>query len=110
MAKGMKRAWREKERKERRKKFLKEATKKPNGGRKHRRKKFLEEATKEQKKASGTYKRGRRAGQKTGAKADDLSKAELYRKAKEIKKRDSRNEPISTYDKKELQKYILKNE
>tara|TARA_R100000664_G_C2759138_1_gene148632 strand:- start:2689 stop:3021 length:333 start_codon:yes stop_codon:yes gene_type:complete len=110
MAKGMKRAWREKERKSRRKKFLEEATKEPNGGRKHRRKKFLEEATKEHKKAAGTYKRGRRPGQKTGAKAGDLSKAELYKKAKEIKKRDSHNEPISTYDKKQLQKYILKNE
>ena len=87
----MKRGWREKERKARRKKFL-------------------EEATKEHKSTAGTYKRGRRPGQKTGASAGDLSKAELYKKAKGIKKRDSRNEPISTYDKKELQKYILKNE
>ena len=84
MAKGMKRAWRETERKARRKKFLEEATKEPNGGRKHRRKKFLEEATKEHKKPSGTYKRGRRAGQKTGTKAGDLSKAELYRTKHEL--------------------------
>ena len=111
MAKGMKRGWREGERKARRKKFLEEATKEPNGGKKARRKKFLEEATKEpKKKTTGTYKRGRRAGQTTGSKAGDLSKAELYKQAKAIKDRDKRNEPISTFNKQALQKYILKHD
>ena len=44
------------------------------------------------------------------AKAGDLSKAELYKQAKAIKDRDKRNEPISTFNKQALQKYILKHD
>ena len=40
----------------------------------------------------------------------DRSKSELYKIAKSIKKRDDRHEPISTFDKKQLKRYVLKYE
>lgn len=40
----------------------------------------------------------------------DKSKAEYYKIAKQIKKRDGHNFPISTFDKKQLKRYVLKYE
>ena len=84
------------------------------------RKEFTAEAKKAGKKAGhrrmtkdqkpgGTLQRGRRAGQTAGKEASDKSKAELYKEAMALKKKLGRKEAVSTYDKKQLQAYILKH-
>tara|TARA_R110001592_G_scaffold102335_1_gene289013 strand:+ start:925 stop:1320 length:396 start_codon:yes stop_codon:yes gene_type:complete len=60
-------------------------------------------------KAGGTLQRGRRAGQTAGSQASDKSKAQLYKEAMALKKKLGRKEAVSTYDKKQLQAYILKH-
>ena len=85
-----------------------------------RRKEFTTEAKKAGKKAGhrrmtkdpvkrGLATRGRRPGQTAGKSAGDKSKAELYKEAMAIKKKQGRKEPVSQYDKKQLQAYILKH-
>tara|TARA_R110000796_G_scaffold20735_3_gene61486 strand:- start:996 stop:1391 length:396 start_codon:yes stop_codon:yes gene_type:complete len=130
MAKSIYKAGREK--KERRKAFVEEVKVDvkidPTAGsvfkkgreKAERRKEFTQEAKTAGKKAGnrrmtkdtkegGTLKRGRRAGQTAGKGAGDKSKAQLYKEAAAIKKKDKRNEPVSTFDKKQLQAYILKH-
>ena len=84
------------------------------------RKEFTAEAKKAGKKAGnrritkdlkpgGTLQRGRRAGQTAGKEASDKSKAELYKEAMALKKKLGRKEAVSTFDKRQLQAYILKH-
>lgn len=86
-----------------------------------RRKAFTTEAKKAGKKAGHrritkdpkvrtTATRGRRPGQKTGATAGDLSKAELYKQAMAIKKAGKLKGNMGAMSKKELQAFILKHD
>ena len=102
-----------------------------------RRKKFLEEAHKEKEQPKSIFQKGRekvkrkkklvkedikerihklekqqpsQRGRPALGAPKDRSKSELYKIAKSIKKRDDRHEPISTFDKKQLKRYVLKYE
>ncbi len=86
-----------------------------------RRKVFTTEAKKAGKKAGnrrmtkdpvkrGTTTRGRRPGQKTGASAGDLSKAQLYEQAMAIKKAGKLKGNMGAMSKKELQAFVLKHD
>lgn len=92
----------------RRKEFTKEAKK---AGKKegHRR------MTKDPSSKPTTLKRGRRAGQTAGKKAEDLSKAELYKQAMAIKKASKGTDKeikgnMGAMSKKELQAFVLKHD
>lgn len=118
------------EKAERRKKFTEEAKKevdtsksvfKKGREKAERRKKFTKEAKKAGKKEGhrrmtkdtkegGTLKRGRRVGQGKGEAAADESKAQLYKRAVAVKKKEGRADAISTFSKKQLQNYLLKYE
>ena len=119
-----------KEKAERRKKFTEEAKKsvdtsksvfKKGREKVERRKKFTTEAKKAGKKAGhrritkdtkegGTLNRGRRTGQTAGKSAGDESKSQLYKRAKAVKDKEGRADAISTFGKKQLQRYLLKYE
>ena len=87
---------------------------------KKRKKKFTKQVKKEYKKLvtedikERIHKLEKRQPSKRGRPAigapKDRSKAELYKIAKSIKKRDGRDESISTFDKKQLKRYVLKYE
>ena len=74
-----------------------------------RRAKFLKEA---RERGAGAVRRTKpRPKAKRGrAVKDDFTKAQLFVKAKEIKKRDGRKEPVSYYNKLQLRRYVLKYE
>ena len=115
----------------RRKEFLEEAQKVPRlpgpksifqKGREKakRKKKFTKKVKKEYRKLEKEdikeriHKLEKRQPSKRGRPAigapKDRSKAELYKIAKSIKKRDGHNEAISTFNKKQLKRYVLKYE